>query len=135
MGRSIMTMPKGIEMYKLLITVFICLVLSSCSSVPESSKESETDTMTPLTCKEAALDIYKSLDQESINTLQETEKEDLIQFHLGWGMGIRNSYGLWSEGSPIRKSCAAMSGEQDMHPDSASSVIMELVWDLVHESM
>ncbi|RUO39858.1 hypothetical protein CWE15_08895 [Aliidiomarina taiwanensis] len=122
-------------MYKLLLTVFICLVLSSCSSVPESSAESQTDTKASRTCKETALDIYKNLDQESINTLQETEKEDLIQFHFGWGMGIRNSYGLWSEDSPVRKSCAAMSGEQDMHPDSASSVIMELVWELVHDSM
>jgi hypothetical protein len=47
-------------------------------------------------------------------------------------MGIRNGYKLWAKDSPIRISCAEKIGEKDIHPDSASGVIMDGVWELVN---
>ncbi len=56
-----------------------------------------------------------------------TKKEDLIKYHFGWGMGIRNSYGLWKGNTELLKSC----GGEDIHPDSCSMVIINRVWDLL----
>jgi len=124
-------------------TIFSCYVavfllasfLLGCTGQPTQNEQTlEERNNLPTTCEGAAKEIYTKLDEDSIKTLSETEKSDLIMFHLSWGMGIRNSYGLWDEGSQIRRSCAEMVGEEDIHPDSASSVIMELVWESVHSA-
>ncbi|SER33331.1 hypothetical protein SAMN05216600_12323 [Pseudomonas cuatrocienegasensis] len=88
----------------------------------------------PKTCKGLISKIVNNLDEKSIATLRDTEKDDLLKYHFSWGMSIRNSYELWSEDSPIRKSCAQLVGEQDIHPDNASSVIMEGVWEVVNNT-
>lgn len=41
-------------------------------------------------------DIVSKLDEPSKDKLRTTAKDDLIQFHHGWGTGIRNEYGFWS---------------------------------------
>lgn len=97
----------------------------------ENSKPKEKEL--PTTCEGAIKDIFDSLDTESIETLKQTEKKDLIMFHFSWGMGIRNHFDAWSDGSPIRTSCAKMVGEKDIHPDGVSGIIMDGVWELVHE--
>jgi hypothetical protein len=51
-------------------------------------------------------------------------RQRLIQFHRGWGTGIRNRYGLWRATrthSPPAGTC---------HPDDASMKIIEAVWQL-----
>ncbi|WP_215399508.1 DUF6794 domain-containing protein [Rheinheimera oceanensis] len=110
------------------------LVIASCASKPIENEKPASESDSPITCEGAIEKIAKSLDADSIKTLRNTKKEDLVMFHMSWGMGIRNGYGLWSENSPIRKSCAESIGEEDMHPDSASGVIMEGVWEVVHSN-
>jgi len=73
------------------------------------------------------------LDEESKALLLKTAKDDLIQFHHGWGMGIRNGYGLWHNRA-LRRSCAKQAGHDgDMHADSASGIIMEGVWEALRK--
>lgn len=92
-------------------------------------------TVSPELCRQTIDEIYNQLDDDSRATLLEVEsKEDVIFFHHRWGMGIRNAYGLWPAESPVRRSCARMVGESDLHPESASTVIMEGVWEKVHAS-
>lgn len=62
-------------------------------------------------------------------------KDDLIQFHFGWGMSIRNAFGLWGGNAALMRSCAewryGVGKGPDatfMHPDDASGVIIEAVW-------
>jgi hypothetical protein len=56
-----------------------------------------------------------------------TKRENLVQFQTEWGSGIRNSLCLNAGGNDqlIRNACR---GEL-CHPEEASLVIMEAVWD------
>lgn len=56
-------------------------------------------------------------------------KDDLIEFHFGWGMGIRNAFGLWGGNEALLQSCAEARGYPFIHPDDASMVIIEAVWE------
>ncbi len=120
------------DFMKIAFSFLLILMLASCASKPSKDDSGSDESDLPTTCDGAIEKIAESLDEDSVKTLKETKKEDLIMFHMSWGMGIRNSYGLWSENSPIRKSCAKSVGAQDMHPDSASGVIMEGVWHVVN---
>jgi hypothetical protein len=77
-------------------------------------------------------DLVARLDDESKARLRSTPRGELIKHHLGWGMGIRNGYRLWSN-QALRRSCAERAGYKDssIHPDSASMLIMQAVWDAV----
>jgi hypothetical protein len=77
-------------------------------------------------------DIVTKLDNKSKALLRKTAKQDLIEFHLSWGMGIRNEYRFWSNEALV-KSCSKQRGHDFyIHPDSASMIVMEGVWDMVN---
>ena len=57
--------------------------------------------------------------------IRKTKKNDLIQFHFGWGMGIRNGFCLWGGNTNLLKSAC---GGSECHPDDASMRIIEAVW-------
>lgn len=78
----------------------------------------------PVSMEEAVQAVIQGLSQEDIETVKETKFEDLIQFHSGWGMGIRNEFGMWNGNVNLLESC----GNRDMDPDEASMVIIEAVW-------
>ena len=84
----------------------------------------------PRTLDEAVTRIVTHLTPESRKTLLETKRGELINFHTGWGTGIRNDMCLWGGGNEalIRSAC----GGQLCHPDDASMRIMEAVWDRIH---
>ena len=50
------------------------------------------------------------------------KKDELIEYHMNWGLGIRNNYGLWHGNYSLLTDCHA-----DV-PDGASMVIIEAVW-------
>lgn len=77
-------------------------------------------------------DIVSKLDDEGRALLRKTPKDDLIQFHFGWGRNIRNEYHLWSNEALV-KSCAKHAGQEGfIHPDDASSIIMKGVWEVAN---
>ena len=115
----------------LAITIFSAFILGCASS--QKKPEVSDNGVLPKTCDAAIKEIASELDDESIATLRKTKKKDLIQFHFSWGMGIRNGLKLWEESSPIRISCAEGLGLKDMHPDNASGVIMDGVWEIINE--
>ena len=83
----------------------------------------------PRTVDEAVDRILWTLPDEDRELVKNTPEKALIQFHHGWGTGIRNSFGLWAGNTELLKSC----GSEDMHPDSASMVIIRAVWQRLHE--
>lgn len=89
--------------------------------VPKSVIERET---WPATVDEAATRLVATLDEESKGRVRETKREDLIQFHHGWGTGIRNGFGLWRGNSRLLASCGA---GKPVHPDDCSMLIIEAV--------
>lgn len=71
--------------------------------------------------------IIKDMYPELKVKLIETKREDLVQFQTDWGSGIRKSLCLVAGGNDqlIRSACK---GEL-CHPEEASMIIMESVWD------
>jgi hypothetical protein len=93
----------------------------------EAAKLEEEKKNWPKTVDEAVTRIVSQLSEEDKKIVRDTPKEDLIQFHHGWGTGIRNSFGLWRGNRALMEDCKAK------HPDSASMVIIRAVWDRLQE--
>ena len=74
--------------------------------------------------------ILKDLRPEFRKTLLKTKREDLVQFQHGWGTGIRDSLCLLAGNNDqlLRSACNG----QLCHPEDATMVIMEAVWDRLH---
>lgn len=70
-------------------------------------------------------DILERLPEEDKNRIRDSSKADLIQFHHGWGTGIRNYYGLWRGNDRLIASACG----KPCHPDDASMIIIEAVWE------
>ncbi len=50
---------------------------------------------------------------------------DLVTLHFGLGLAIRNEFGLLAGNKSLLAAC----GSPDMHPDSASAVIIRTLWE------
>jgi hypothetical protein len=71
--------------------------------------------------------IVKGIEPEFREKLLKTKRDDLVQFQVGWGTGIRDSLCLEAGNNDqlLRSACHG-----DLcHPEQASQVIMEAVWD------
>ena len=58
----------------------------------------------------------------------------LVDLHFSLGMQIRNEYGLWAGNEKLIESCRQISGEQKLHIDDASSVIIKALWVRLKET-
>lgn len=83
----------------------------------------------PVTVAAAVTDIVSALSDANKVTLRETRRSDLIKFHHGWGTGIRNHYGLWRGNTKLLESACG----KPCHPDDASMIIIEKVWESLQE--
>ena len=81
------------------------------------------------TVVETVNDIIASMSEEDKETIRSTNKDNLIQFHHGWGTGIRNYYGLWRGNDQLREDACG----KGCHPDDASMVIIEKVWESIRK--
>jgi len=83
----------------------------------------------PTTVEAVVQDITARMSQSDKDVLRKKKKEDLIQFHHGWGTGIRNRYGLWRGNEKLLTSACG----QPCHPDDASMHIIEAVWAAIQK--
>lgn len=67
--------------------------------------------------------LISSIDDNSRVLLMSIPQHGLVDFHHGWGTGIRNSFGLWSKTSKLLADCGCAEA------DDASMVIMKAVWN------
>lgn len=94
----------------------------------KSARKSEADW--PKTVDAAVIDILSSMTKKNREIIRKTPRFGLSRYHRGWGMGIRNSFGLWKGNHELMKSaCGGFCS-----PDKASMVIIEAVWDALHAS-
>ena len=84
----------------------------------------EVDKPTKLT--EIVEDILKDMSESLKVTFRNTDEDNLIAFHPGWGKGIRNKYDLWHDKALVK----ALGAE---HPDDASMIIIKAVWKALRE--
>ena len=80
----------------------------------------------PTTLIEIVEDILKQMSEADKTTVMDTAEEDLIQFHDGWDMGIRNGYNLWHDKALVKELGAE-------HHDDTSMVIIKTVWKALRE--
>lgn len=80
----------------------------------------------PRTVEQAVDGIIDELEPEDLEMVRSSKREDLIRFHMGWGMGIRNGLGLWRGNQALLRSAC---GEEQCHPDDASMKIIHAVWE------
>lgn len=98
------------------------VVLASCAHAQE--RKPLAPGQWPTSVESVVKDLLGSLSDKDKEVVRNTEREDLIKFHLGWGMGIRNYYGLWrGNDALVRDACG-----RPCHPDDASMIIIEAVW-------
>jgi hypothetical protein len=83
----------------------------------------------PTSVEDTVRDLVARLSAEDKERLRATRKEDLIQFHHGWGTGIRNHYGLWRGNQKLIASACG----RPCHPDDASMRIIEAVWQALQK--
>ena len=76
----------------------------------------------PLTVDDAVTKILAQMSESDKAAIREKKKSELIEYHFSLGMGIRNSFGLWSSNRSLLADCHAFSA------DDASMVIIEAVW-------
>jgi hypothetical protein len=70
--------------------------------------------------------LLKESDKKEMQALP--KREDMIKYHMGLGMWIRNSWGLWG-GSRLQKYFKDKGIE---HPDSMSGIILDYYYDCLH---
>jgi len=74
--------------------------------------------------------LLKKLPPEEIISIKRMESEDdMIKYHMGLGMGLRNGWGLWA-GSRLSRYFNRMGVE---HPDDMSGIIFDALWCRIHE--
>ncbi len=83
----------------------------------------------PRTVKEAVTQLLEGMSEEDKEAVKNTKKEELIKFHFGWGARIRSDFGLWNINEALLKDI----GED--HPDSASMMIINAVWEELQQEI
>lgn len=86
-----------------------------------------------LTESEIVTDLIDNrLSTEDRAEFRRTAESDLIMFHHGLGMWIRNFYGLWREDNPYSRINAAPNAQgvidDELFPDQISQRIIETAW-------
>lgn len=81
----------------------------------------------PRSKEEAIETLLRLFPAEARKEFAATKREDLIQYHFGFGMTIRNAFGLWNPVSPLREDLGGG------HPDDASMVLIVAFWERLQQ--
>jgi len=92
------------------------------ASENKQAKTNEADW--PRTKAEAVALMIEGLTEDDRQKLKFSNQKELRMFHFGWGRGIRNSFGLWGGNKELMRSL----GDEKMHPDLASAILIRAVW-------
>jgi hypothetical protein len=119
-------------MMRVVVLAFLTAVTVGCGRSPQATPVLPQPPFDLNTYEGVVADVLTNLDEESKGLLKKIAKRDLLLFHLSWGMGIRNKYGFWRNEALVT-SCGKQRGHQEtIHPDDASLIVMEGVWDVVN---
>jgi len=62
------------------------------------------------------------------------KEEDLIDVHTALAYHIRHEFGLLTGNMALLESCRIISGDENLHPDDASMLIINALWKKVQKS-
>ena len=84
----------------------------------------------PQSIAEAIKLLDENLPKKEKKKLKSMEKDDLISLHFGFGMGLRNSFGIWQDTGFTRE----MKQIMVMHPDDMSAELIEIYWEKLNDT-
>ena len=94
---------------------------------PAPAQQSETPQETvyiPQDLDDCFVQLEKLLSPQDLATLRDRSEDDMIRYHFGLGMWMRNNWGLWG-GSRL----AGWFNERGIfHPDDMSGIILDSFW-------
>ena len=94
-------------------------------AVVEPEEANENQAVVPSTLAEAHALLEEQLAEEELRTIDAMKsEEEMIEYHFGAGMGMRNSWSLWGD-SPLAKHLRELGFT---HADDMSAVILETFW-------
>lgn len=85
----------------------------------------------PTTVDEAVGVVIATLSDDERASIAALARDQLTGLHFGLGMWIRNNLGLWKGANELMRAVGDV--DQSMHPDDASMVIVEAVWNRLRE--
>jgi hypothetical protein len=80
----------------------------------------------PVHLDDAVETVIDRLSPEDQAQMARASDDELVDFHFGLGMAIRNDFGLWAGNDRLLRSAC---GGEYCHPDDASAVILRAVRD------
>lgn len=97
---------------------------------PAKEQAKEAKAPPPKTLEEAHQQLEKLLPKEELAKIDAMKSEDdMIEYHFGPGMGMRNGWGLWGDG-PLAQHMNKLGFH---HADDMSGVILETFWCKRHK--
>lgn len=116
------------------ISLLIALPLLMCLGCAVTRNTSPTTTRTvagkvdeiyiPTDLNDCFVQLKKLLKPEDINNMRNSTEDDMIMYHLGLGMWMRNNWGLWG-GSRLAR---WFNAQGIKHPDDMSGIILDSFW-------
>lgn len=83
----------------------------------------------PQTVSEAVNQLLSELPIETKNQIKDSTEDDLVDFHFGLGMRIRNEFGLWNIESALFEDSKKVSGRPFLHVHDAIVIIIKALWE------
>ena len=98
--------------------------------VPKKGKPSTL----PKTVQEAVDRLIDELPLKDKTTIASIVEDELITLQFTLGSYIGKEFGVWSGNRPLLHSCEIVSGDKDLHPNFAPSVIVKELWKCLQET-
>lgn len=115
-------------MKRIAILFVAVLVFSGCSQTTQPVEnvqvEQKDEIYIPKDLDDCFVQLKKQLTPEDIEKMKTGTEDDMIQYHFGLGMWMRNNWGLWG-GSRLSK---WFNAQGINHPDDMSGVILDSFW-------
>jgi hypothetical protein len=96
---------------------------------PTPDLQSKYKIYVPKDLDDCFLELKKMLPQKTLKEMQEKSEKDMIVYHFGLGMWLRNNWGLWG-GSRLSEYFNEIGLH---HPDDMSGVILKTFWRHLHD--
>ncbi|MBA2435525.1 MAG: hypothetical protein H0W34_15045 [Pyrinomonadaceae bacterium] len=104
------------------------LLISSCIAALLVASAG-ADTYIPRDLDDAHQQLMKIFSPKDIAHIKAMKSEDdMIEYHMGLGTGLRNDWGLW-RGSRLSR---WFNQRGIFHPDDMSGIIFDTFWDKLH---
>jgi hypothetical protein len=88
----------------------------------------------PKTVDEAVEHLFSELPFKDKTKIAKMDKQDLSVLPFTIGRYIREQFGLGRENEKLMQSCRSLAGEDDLHEETASMVIIEVLWERLRET-